>query len=755
MIRKIATAAERRPGTVILLVLTATAIASYGGTKISMTTELEEFLPKDYPSVKVTLEAENQLSLQLHEYVMIETENVLKANVIRTIHDLEELLREEPSLQGYLLSIESYPDYMGNLEAMTDEQIEATALSLSAHPEIGAYISENLGAARIIMRINPALPEEELQEKTGELHSLVEKFSGGRPDISIEVTGDLSLDRDLRGVMNRDNRVLIPAAVALVIVILFLTFRRLSDAAILFLILGIGATWVVGIFGYSGLKFTPVHVVTVPLILGVGVDYVIHVLNRYYEETGKGRSAKAAVATSIRTVGVAVLLAAITTMVGFGSFLVSDFPPIRTLGVLIMTGIFFSFVLSTTLLPAILVLRDRRKRPSRSGRRVGGEKIGILLSKIAAGTERHKGKILLVTVVLTAICIVSAFGISTTMSFELFMPEEISSVAASEKMSDYFGGRHPAVVLAEGDIASPQTLISMYTFEKSVLLDPRNLEENLIMDSYSIADLLYDAFAEAQMPAKLPTREQIAALIDNLKERKPQVVNSLLVDNKAMIYFYVRGETDREMKEAVEIIRSQIEESAEQELNMKIDGSPAVGGAPAIIADIVERIKSSSLRTTATALILCMVILALIFRSPSMGAIAILPAGLSFLWEFGALRGIGWPMDVLNMTVPALVIGIGVDFAVHISHRFREEREAHRRSPEESIRITVTNVGRALVAAAATTCGAFGILSLATMPAVNRFGLLSALVIFFALVAALVILPSVLITKDTKSPSRK
>lgn len=195
---------------------------------------------------------------------------------------------------------------------------------------------------------------------------------------------------------------------------------------------------------------------------------------------------------------------------------------------------------------------------------------------------------------------------------------------------------------------------------------------------------------------------------------------------------------------ATKIVRDHIENFTGGSLDLTTDGKPAVGGALPIISDILDRIKPSMVKTTILALLLCLIALCLIFKSPLLGAIGLLPVLLTVSWEFGILRGLGLPLDVLNLGISSLIIGMGIDFAVHTTHRFREEWRKHGRSPEQSIRITVMNVGTALLAATATTCSAFGVLLLSRMPTVQKFGGLSALMVIYALVATLLILPSIL-----------
>jgi predicted RND superfamily exporter protein len=108
------------------------------------------------------------------------------------------------------------------------------------------------------------------------------------------------------------------------------------------------------------------------------------------------------------------------------------------------------------------------------------------------------------------------------------------------------------------------------------------------------------------------------------------------------------------------------------------------------------------------------------------------------------LRLLGWSLDVLTMGISALIIGSGIDYSIQMVYRFREEWKTRGRSPQESIRTTVMNTGTSILAAMATTVGVFAVLALSRMPALGRFGSLTAIVITYAFLAALFVLPCVI-----------
>lgn len=749
MINGVAEAAEERPWTVLVVVGLITVLMTYGVTQISMSSDMEDFLPQNYTSVRVTEEVENETGGTINELVLVKGEDLTSAGSFRTIVNFQRGLEER--FDRFIQQIQSYPGYLlphiENYPKISDSELESRIdflLSYSGgRSGLGEIISSDRKATLIIMLINSDLSYSKLMDKTGELHEYTENFDENS-ELSFSNTGSLSMEKETSNMMNRDNMILIPSAILIVIFILYFTFRRFSDVGLPFLVLGLGAYWMVGFMGLIGLPFTMIYVALVPVMLGVGIDYTIHMLNRYYEERGEGLPVEESAVQSVKTVGVAVALTAVTTIIGFASFGVSDLPPLRNFGLLAGSGVLFIFVLATVMLPSLLVLRDRGGGEKEGEAEEGSDdRAGKVLSRINLGAQRYKKPIIIGTVIVTAICFVSSFGLSTTMSYDQFLPEDAETVSTMEEVENRFGGQSMrAFVLVRGDVLDPDSLRVMGNLEEAILNDPRN--KNLITDSSSLTGLVL-RYNENKIP---PDREGVENAVDRFVRSSEQGKRILLGENETVMYFSIGAERSEETKRALRIIRSHVDNFSNNpyaDLDFTFDGDPAVGGGPAILSDIMDSIIPSMRNSIILAVVLVVIILGLVFRSPSIGLMGSLPVVLALFWEFGVIRGLGWSLDVMNMMVSALAIGIGVDFTIHMTHRFREEWKGNGKSPEESIATAVRSVGRAILAAAATTIGVFFVLSLSRMPPIGRFGQLAGMVIFFALVGALVVLPSVLL----------
>jgi len=730
----------RRPIATVALVIIVTAVMAYGVTRLSTTTEFKEFLPKDSPAVITTDEFENKFG-SATELILLRAENVLRAEVFRTILDLENLIMNSPEIENYAETTTSYATIVtrsvpGNLETLPDAQLEVIILNaFNGYPEMRKFVNENQTVALITISTSPGMSKNERNEKTQKFVDLVKEFDENRAEVELEVTGDLVVSNEIHGLMDRDNKVLIPAAVVLLLLILFAMFKRMSDIGISLLVVGICALWAVGTMGLLQMEFTMIHVALIPLILGLGIDYSIHMLNRYYEELEKHGKSRTAVISSVRTTGFAVVLAAVTTIIGFGSFMVSDLPAIGTLGVFAALGIGFSFLLSTCFLPALLLLRGEGSHVRKKVER--GKAVDRALGRVARFSERH-GKILVGVALLLAVAsAVWGSSVSTEMSFKTFLPSDVPSMVAMDHLSDEFGGRYAMVVLAHGDFSDPMALREMLEVENAVLGRGETITGSLSLASRirDIANRLY-----GPVPIENLTREQIDALKGMIEEKER---NKLVKDNTAVIYFYVNAKSDKDMASASRAARDVIREKELTFTEMTVNGEPSVGGIPVIIGDISESISAGMMKTTVLAILLCLLVVAIAFRSIILGAITLVPLGLTVAWEFGAIKIMGWSMDILTMGISSLIIGVGIDYGIHIVCRFLEERKRSG-DPAASVTSAAVSVGRALTAAAATTVGVFGILALSRMPALMRFGTLTALLISFTFASAIVLVPSIL-----------
>lgn len=247
--------------------------------------------------------------------------------------------------------------------------------------------------------------------------------------------------------------------------------RTLSDLLLSLGTILLSISWMQGIGallgpGYLNVIGAPNQISQIApiLLIGLGVDYAIHFTGRYREELGNGQSVKDATTNTLSSVGIALSLATLATIVGFLSNVVSPLPEFKDFGITVSFGILFALLLVMTFVPAIRSLLDKRAETKESISREAFSSSGeSVLNKIAGASSIIPKKLKLISVAL--LIGVSGYGyisftnLDTVFNFTDFLPEDDPVVATLAVLTDEFGGGfgETTSVLLEGEnLATPE-----------------------------------------------------------------------------------------------------------------------------------------------------------------------------------------------------------------------------------------------------------------------------------------------------------
>jgi uncharacterized protein len=512
------------------------------------------------------------------------------------------------------------------------------------------------------------------------------------------------------------------------------------------------------------------------LLIGLGVDYAIHLTSRYREEVGTGLPVTAAVRGAVRNVGGALVLATVTTALGFLTNLLNPLGDIRDFGVLAALGIVAAFVLMLTFVPATRLLLDRRaeragRLPAAALGRSSDRLLPSLMSRTAVLAERAPVPTLVVTLLLAGL---GAFGLSqleTRFDTRDFIAEDAPELATLDELTERFDGAvgDTTDVLITGTAATSavhNALVDVHDALPAVDDVVRRGEDAAARSVVSvIAQLiapgpdggpasseLVEAATAAGMreDLRVPAGADVAALYDVVLETAPEAAESLLATGA---------------DGTVDAVRVTMETSTDNdrvaELVADLDGvfAPVVATGAEVVATsdpimneaVIGAIEDSQLSSLATTLLVAMALLVAVFayerRRPLLGVITILPVVLVVLWTFGMMAATGIPFGPITATIAAIAIGIGLPYAIHVTHRFTEDR---RRFDDvgEAIRSTVRHTGGAMAGSAFTTMAGFGILTTSSLVPFRQLGAVTVYAVGFSLLAATLVLPSLLVLWD-------
>ena len=759
----LASSSEKRPWLVVMCVALVTVFLVSGIGLLKTEFSQESMMPKKYESVKALKKVQDKFGGISDENVLVVADDVTSSKVVESLIALSpEKLQEGGVKEGQVLKVETYLDGM---KKMADGQgmrlpsgapLGAAAQQFLSTPYAqaqiaGKTVSPDRKATVVRLQLDSSMSQNEQVKLARNLESyLAKEFRavGAKAYFS----GMPSMGKDTQELMVRQTGILFLLALLFIMLILYVTFRRISDVFLLMFVIVVGIVWVIGLMGWIGIAYTSMSVAIMPLMLGINMAYIIHILSRYYEERETGGDVFFSATTSVKTVGVAVFLTAITTVFGFMSFTITDMRPLQEFGIVCMIGIAFSFLLALTLLPAVIVIRDRRKkaekleshlekmRKQRRKSRYGAAVDGALV-KASMATYSHHWIVTACVLALIAFGVFSLSSLKTGADVRAMMGEDLPSIKAGAMLSNYFGAQDADILLVEGNVLEPANLKAFLKLEDKIAADPRNRPDKkgcfTREGNVSIADIIANANGGTVPDSEAAIKSMVAGL------GKQMDIGSMVSKDGKRALVMVRSETPRTQDETntkVKILRD-----AASHMKSETGLTVTATGFSVLIADLMGNIVPTQLETSVLALILCLLMLVIIFKSFFYGLITLVVVICGMSAEMVFLYVMGWPLDMITVTVASLVIGAGIDFGIHMTHRFREQRHDLGLPLDEAVKTSVLHVGRALIAGGLTTIGVFGILGLSNIVPLRHFGWTVVAGLIGALIGALLVLPSLLV----------
>ena len=627
-----------------------------------------------------------------------------------------------------------------------------------------------------------------------EMNDIVNKMKF--QDIEPHALGQAVLDNEINDASNESTGQLLILVVVLVIGVLFATFRSPLDVTLTMVALLLAIIWSNGFASF--LDFEPsFFAIIVPILLvGLGVDYGIHLIMRYREDLIEDWDIKKASSSSIMYVGSALLLATTTTMVGFLSNVTSDITPIREFGIQVALGVLSAFVIFVTFIPACRVLVDTLYQ-NKGIKPLSEKNIKLMKEKKGENIEdtnsslnyfmdigakvslKSPEKVLAVVAVITLLAGVTATGISTEFDFNDFLPEEVEITQHFHYLQDEFSTSNEfSFIYISGSVATFDVFNEMnntqyeladgdkwVNTDQSAMFSPINGMRDLANDNSEINPFdFYDSTFEELFNSRdkngdlVPdTDEDVRYLLDwiMIGEGKtiPNMVSNFIYydeeeDDYTVAYILVNTKSKNAYFE--EVVNELVKDTMSLE-NLEKEGkvdSVVVTGPPAIFDVVIKTINETMIGSIAYTILLSFIILTAVFwytdGQPLLGIISMLPVLLVLVWILGTMVTIGYTLNVMTILIGALTVGLGVTYAIHISHRFIEEME-HHHSLDKAINNTVKNTGSALFGAAMTTVLGFGVLFFAILPPMKQFGTMTALTILYSFLSSVWVLPSMLV----------
>ncbi len=533
-----------------------------------------------------------------------------------------------------------------------------------------------------------------------------------------------------------DLRRLVPFVIFIVALILFLSFRTVIGVILPLMVALLSTMSMVGLMGHLGKKFMVLNNVMPVILIAVGISYAIHLLVGFYREIGVSGDKRQAIITTLDHIGTPVLLAGLTTMIGFLSLATAPLPVYLDFGILLAFGVLMATLLTMTLVPALLMLlpipkhKLNRSRPGLLDR---------LLDAWGANIFRFRKLVLVFGLAATVIFALGLPLVVMDMNPITFFPQSHPMRIADQEVNDELGGSANLNLMFTGDAQSHEIMAAMDDVQTFLEKFPET-GSTLSMATMvkKINRMLHED--DPRMETLPDSREGIAqAILMYSMSGSPQDFE-MIIDNN-----YENAQVMARMKSVSTKRTSVITEAVEHYLQQ---AHPEVGkvkatGIIVFMKDLARMVIISQVRSLLMSIVLMAMVTWITYRSLCLGILAVIPLSLTVVINFGLMGLAGIALSIPTAVISSIIIGIGVDFALHFLSRYKLELSKVA-EPSQAVVAAIRHAGKPILFDATPTAIGFLVLLSSGFLPIRYAGMLIALTMMICAGGALTILASAL-----------
>ena len=578
------------------------------------------------------------------------------------------------------------------------------------------------------------------------------QFSAGYPDATVVFTGVVPLNNAFTETGLSDSNTLMPLMFGILLVVMLVLLRSIMATIATLLVVAFSAATGMGAAGWAGVPLNPVTFMAPTIILTLAIADSIHLLVTILHNMRHGASKNDAIVESMRINFGPIFLTSITTAIGFLTLNFSDAPPFGHLGSITAFGVMVAWLLSVTLLPALISVLPVRVKIRDNGR-------ATAMDKWANFIVNNRRPVLIGMIALVVGLIAMVPRIELNDQFVNYFDDSIEF----RRDADFAMANLPGVYVVNWSLPSP---------ESGGVSDPEYLQTvegfaEWLRDQEGVTHVLSltDVFrrlnknlhGDDEAFYRLPEERELAAQYLLLYELSLpyglDLNNQIDVDKSATrLIVTLDNITTRQLRtldaDADAWLETNFPSAVEAGLTNSVGSS---GVSPFVMfAFISERNINNMLLGSFIAFVLISGILVFALRSPRHGLISLVPNLVPAGMAFGIWSILVGEVGLAASVVAATSLGIIVDATVHYLSKYLRALREKQASPEDAVRYAFSTVGTALWVTTGILIAGFTVLSLSAFKVNSDMGQLTALAIGSALVADFLLLPALLLTVDKR-----
>jgi len=652
----------------------------------------------------------------------------LKKDNAKKRFTFDQIIKEKPTTQAELDSLKevlySNPFYNGYLYT----EAKTTTL-IAIHLNVDVLDSKYRDA--LFKKIDAEVVH--YQEKTG-----IPVHKSGLPYIRANSTTKVKGEIQLFLILS----------ILITSLILYLFFRSFKAMLYSMLVVSIGVVWSVGIQSLFGYEITILTGLIPPLIIVIGIPNCVFLLNKYHSEYKMHGNQVKALSRVIQKVGNAIFLTNTTTSLGFATFIFTKSQILIEFGVLAAIDIFIVFILSILIIPIVFsFLSPPKQRHTKHLE----NKLMIKVVDCLEHIVKYKRKtIYAITIIVIVLGIYGVSKITTTGNIIDDLPKNDPIVEDLKFFEKNFNGIMPFEVVIDtkkknGVFANNgKTLYKIQKLQREL----SNYEE--FSKPFSIVEAIkfsYQAYKKGKPKFYiLPPATELKKLQKYVKNDNRKTQFSALIDSTSQttrVSFQVADIGTKEMDLLLTEIRPKIDAIFSPK-----DYNVSITGTSVIFLKGTNYLVENLLTSLILAVILIASLMSILFSSVRMVLVSLIPNLLPLLTTAGLMGYFGIPIKPSTILIFSIAFGISVDDTIHFLAKYKQELKHHKWNIKESVYLALRETGVSMVYTSIVLFFGFGVFTASSFGGTVALGILVSVTLLFAILADLVLLPSLLLSLD-------
>jgi predicted RND superfamily exporter protein len=533
--------------------------------------------------------------------------------------------------------------------------------------------------------------------------------------------------------------------------IFFLFFRSFRATFISLFVVAVGVMWAFGILGWLGYEITVLTALIPPLIIVIGVPNCIFLINKYQQEIAKHSNQAKSLQRVIIKVGNATLMTNLTTASGFATFILTNSKILKEFGVVASINIIAIFALSLLIIPITYSLMPLPKK--KHLKHLKNKTIDYFVSWMESKVRKKRVNVYIVSLVGLIIGITGIYQIKISGSLIEDMPKSAEFFSDIQFFDQSFNGIVPVEIWIdskrENGIVKPATLQRMNRLQETIEEIPELASPLSVVNAVKFAKQAY--YNGNPNYFSLPTSQENSFIYPYLNNAKGnnQLINGY-VDSTGQfgrITTYMKDiETDR-----MESIEADLREALAKIFPKNRYGAEITGKALLFLKGTKYLINNLIL-SLSLAILLIALFMAFLFRSFKMIIISLIPNLLPLIITAGVMGFTGIPLKPSTILVFSIAFGISVDDTIHFLAKYRQELIANGWKINKAVFAALRETGISMFYTSIVLFFGFSVFMSSNFGGTQALGGLVAVTLLMAMLANLILLPSLLISlEDTIS----